>query len=295
MINAFKCLPGTAGALVVAATVLAPPLTTPLLAQGDLGRDGTSWHYSNGALVSGGSLRVFNLNGAMHFTVSPDAAVHVQAEKHVHSGSDPRTVHYGVVREGNNLVICALWSDDATCGTNGMRSTIPDGDGSSRDRRRNVEVEFFVQVPAGVRLDGNTINGEVSIDRVDSDVKANTVNGTVKVSRVTGQVRARTVNGDVSVDTRGGSVSAETVNGSIHVSMGTAASADMRFRTVSGDIDIRAPSPLNAELELSTVNGSIDTKYPLDFDRDHHRAHGVVGNGGRHLDASTVNGSITLH
>ena len=27
----------------------------------------------------------------------------MQAVKHVHSGGDPRTVHYAVVREGNNL------------------------------------------------------------------------------------------------------------------------------------------------------------------------------------------------
>ncbi len=266
---------------------------TPLLAQQDLGRDGTSWHW-DGALASGGSLRLYNINGALHFTASPDASVHVQAVKHVRSGGDPRSVHYAMVRDGNNLVICVLWSDDATCDATGMRSSNRDEEDSNRDRR-NVAAELSIQVPAGVHTNGNTINGEVSVDRVDSDVRATTVNGSVRVRQVTGQVRARSVNGDVNVDTRGGPVSAETVNGSVKVSMGSTGTADMRFRTVSGDIEISVPPPLNADVELSTVNGSIDSKYPLDYDRDRHRGSGVVGRGGRRLSASTVSGSITLH
>lgn len=284
MIQTSRYLLATAGALALTAA--------PLLAQQDLGRDGTSWHW-DGALPSGGSLRLYNLNGALHFTRSSDATVHVQADKHVHSGGDPRSVHYAVVRDGNNLVICAMWSDDAICDASGMHSTDHE-DGGNGDRRRNVTAELSVQVPAGVQTNGSTVNGEVSVERVDSDVRANTVNGTVRVTQVTGQVRARTVNGDVTVDTRGGPVSAETVNGSVKVSMGSTGTADMRFRTVRGDIDITAPAPLNADVELSTLNGSIDSKYPLDFDRDRHRGHGEIGNGSRRLTASTVNGSITL-
>jgi putative adhesin len=265
----------------------------PLLAQQDLGRDGTSWQW-DGALPSGGSIRLYNINGALHFTPSPNASVHVQAEKHVHSGGDPKTVHYAVVRDGNNLTICALWNDNARCDANGMHGN-ERSDGDNRDRRRNVTAEISVQVPAGVQTSGNTINGDVSVERVASDIRANTVNGTIRVSQVTGQVRARTVNGDVNVDTRGGPVSAETVNGSVTASMGATGTSDMRFRTVNGDIEITTPSSLNAEVELSTLNGSIDTKYALDFDRNRHHARGTLGNGNRQLSASTVSGSITLH
>ena len=276
--------------LLAAAAALTLPASS-LLAQQDLGRDGTSWHW-DGALPSGGTLRLYNINGALHFAPASDGSVHVQASKHVHSGGDPRSVHYAVVRDGNNLAICALWSDNATCDASGMRVN---DQGDNGDRRRNVTSEITVQVPAGVHTNGNTVNGEVTVDRVDSDIRAGTINGSVQVSRVSGPVRARTVNGDVTVDTRGGPVSAETVNGSVKVAMGSTGTADMRFRTVSGDIDITAPAPLNAEVDLNTLNGSVDSKYPLDFDRDRHRARGTVGNGSRRLSASTVNGSITLH
>lgn len=265
--------------------------TAPLLAQQDLGRDGTSWSWE-GALASGGSLKLYSLNGALHFTASPDASVHVQAEKHVHSGGDPRSVHYAVVHEGNSLIICAMWSDNSTCDAEGVHNNNSNNNG---DRRRNVTAEISVQVPNGVNTDANTVNGEVSVDGISSDVMARTINGSVRVSQVSGQVSARSVNGDVTVDTRGGTVSAETINGSVHASMGSGGSGDMRFRTVNGNIDIAAPAQLNADVRLSVANGSIDSKYPLNFDKRHTRGDGVVGNGGRRLIANSVNGSITLH
>lgn len=265
--------------------------TAPLAAQQDLGRDGASWSWE-GAIQSGGSLKLYSLNGALRFTASPDGNVHVRAEKHVHSGGDPRSVHYAVVRDGNNLTICAMWSDTSTCDADGVHNNNSNNNG---DRRRNVTAEISVQVPNGVSTDANTVNGELSVDGILSDVKARTINGSVRVSQVSGQVSARTVNGDVTVDTRGGTVSAETVNGSVHASMGSGGSGDMRFHTVNGNIDIAAPAQLNADVRLSVANGSIDSKYPLDFDRRHTRGDGVVGSGGRRLIANTVNGSITLH
>ncbi len=277
---------------VIAAACAFVAGSAPLHAQQDLGREGTSWHW-DGPVASGGSLKVYNINGALHFTASPDGSAHVQAEKHVHSGGDPRTVHYAVVRDGNDLTICALWNDNATCDANGMHNN--EGMDNNGDRRHNVTVEISVQVPAGVSAGANTINGDVSVERISSEVMARTVNGTVRVEQVTGQVSARTVNGDVTVDTRGGQVSAETVNGSVTASMGSGGTGDMRFRTVNGSIDITAPSSLNADVELRTSNGTVESKYPLHFDRRHTHADGTVGSGGRRLSASSVNGSVTLH
>jgi hypothetical protein len=291
MIRTSRHLPGSIAALVLGAAVLAAVLAAPLAAQQDLGRDGTSWRW-DAAVPSGGSLRLYNINGAMRFGASPDGSVHVQAEKRVGSGGDPRTVHYAVVRDGNDVTICALWNDNATCDSNGMHGGERIRDGNSR--RRNVTADFSVQIPNGVRLNGNTVNGDVTVERVTSDVRAATVNGTVRVSQTAGPVRARTVNGDVSVDTRGGPVSAETVNGSVHTSFASQGDGDMRFRTVNGDIDVTGPSSLNADVEISTINGSISSKYPLNFGRNRRSASGTVGSGGGLLTAKTVSGSVTL-
>lgn len=283
MIRTFRYAIGAACALFIGAA--------PLFAQQNLGRDGTSWKW-DGALPGGGSFRLYSVNGAMHFTPSSDGSVHLLAVKHVHSGGDPSTVHFAVVRGGNSLVICAMWNDDATCDADGMHS---EDRNSGGDRRRNVAVEFTVQVPTGVQLLGNTVNGDVAVERVAGDVRARTVNGAVRVTGVTGEVNARSVNGDVSVETRSGSVSGETVNGAVDVTMGSGGTGDMRFRSVNGDITINGPTPLNAAVSLNTVNGSIDSKYSLNFDRRRRHADGTVGSGGRRLSATTVNGSIILH
>ncbi|HEV2641682.1 MAG TPA: DUF4097 family beta strand repeat-containing protein [Candidatus Elarobacter sp.] len=276
------------GALV---TLALPLAATPAAAQQNLGRDGTSWRW-DGPMTSGAWFRLFSVNGPVHITPSSDGNVHVRAEKQARSGGDPTTVHYAVVRDGNDLTICAMWSDRAVCEPNGMHSNeIHMNDG---DRRQNVNVAFEIQVPNGVRTSGNTINGDMAVERVSSDVIARTVNGEVRVDQVGGQVSARTVNGDATVTTRGGPVNAETVNGSVHAKMGTQGTSDMRFRAVNGAIDITAPASLNANVELSTVNGDIDTKYALNFDRRRRHADGVVGSGGPMLRASTVNGSIAL-
>src|SRR5579872_7184670 len=99
-----------AGALCTLSLAVAAPLA----AQQNLGKNGTSWHW-DGSVGSGGWARIFNVNGVLHVIPSPDGNVHVQADKHVRSGGDASAVHYAVVRDGNNLTICALWSDDATC------------------------------------------------------------------------------------------------------------------------------------------------------------------------------------
>ena len=281
----------TLGTAALAVLVAAPLATAPLGAQQDLGRDGTSWRW-DGSVPGGQWFRLYNVNGPVHVTASSDNSVHVRAEKHVRSGGDPSAVHYAVVRGNNGTTICALWSDEATCDERGARNnSIHTG---SWDRRQNVEVAFEIQVPSGVRASMNTVNGELEIARINSEVIARTVNGAVQVTQVGASVMAHTVNGDISVDTRGGPVSAETVNGSITASMAAQGSADMHFKTVNGTIDIDAPQSLNASVELSTVNGSVESKFPLSFDRRRRHAEGTVGSGGPTLMASTVNGSVTL-
>lgn len=276
--------------LTLGTAALAVLAAAPLAAQQNLGRDGTSWRW-DGTVSSGQWFRLYNVNGPVHVTASGDNAVHVRAEKHVRAGGDASAVHYAVV-QGDGVTVCALWNDDATCDERGARNNnIHTG---SWDRRQNVEVAFEIQVPSGVRASMNTVNGELDVSRVNSEVTARTVNGAVQVTQVGASVVARTVNGDISVDTRGGPVSAETVNGSITASMAAQGSADMRFKTVNGTIDIDAPSALNASVELSTVNGSVESKFPLSFDRRRRHAEGTVGSGGPTLLASTVNGSVTL-
>ncbi len=278
-------------ALVATLGIAAAPLITPLAAQQDLGRNGTSWGW-DGPVSSGQWFRVYNVNGPVTVTASPDGNVHVRAEKRAKNGGDPSVVHYAVAKSGDGVTVCALWSNNATCDESGAHNNNLHMDGD--DRRQNVEVLFDVQVPNGVRSGLHSVNGGIRAMGLSGQVVASTVNGSVRAERIGSPASAKTVNGDVVVSANAGPLEAETVNGSVNASLGQQGTAAMSFRSVNGTINITTPPRFNADVNLSTVNGSIDSKYALNYDRRRRHAEGAVGSGGANVSAKTVNGSIRL-
>lgn len=262
----------------------------------DLGRSSETWTWE-GRVASGSWLRLSSVNGPVTVEPSSDNMIHVRAEKEVGRGS-VTDVAFQVIQSGGDVRICALWRRDV-CEEDGLRSNRrrdDDDDDDDRDRR-NVKVRFTVRVPSGVRLSAGTVNGEMRVRDLSSDVRASTVNGGVEVRNAGGEVRATTVNGGVNVTTRNGPVVASTVNGSVNVSMGSLSRAgDMRFHTVNGDVIVETPSSLDARVSMSTLHGSISSDYPLQLSGRFgpRRATGTIGKGGREIEMETVNGRIEL-
>lgn len=261
----------------------------------DLGRNAETWTW-DGRVESGKWFRLSSVNGPVTIEPSSDNMVHVRAEKDVGRGS-VSDVAFQVIQSGGDVRVCALWRRDV-CDEDGLHSRNRDYDDEDRDRdRRDVKVRFTVRVPAGVRLSAGTVNGEMRVRDLSSDVRASTVNGRVEVRNVGGEVRATTVNGGVDVTTRNGPVDATTVNGSVNVKMSALArDGDMRFHTVNGDVTVETPSSLDARVSLSTLHGSISSDYPVQLSGRFgpRRASGTIGKGGREIDMETVNGSIEL-
>jgi DUF4097 and DUF4098 domain-containing protein YvlB len=142
----------------------------------------------------------------------------------------------------------------------------------------DVQVEFAVRVPAGVRFIGRTVNGDVEADSLAADAEVHSVNGKVRVSTT-------------------GAAQAHTVNGSIRASMGASAwSRPLEFHTVNGSITVDLPAAASARVEASTVNGHISTDFPLTIRGGFSGRHitGTIGGGGPELSLETVNGSIEL-
>jgi DUF4097 and DUF4098 domain-containing protein YvlB len=220
--------------------------------------------------------------------------VHVRAEKQVNRG-DVTDVAFQVIESEGDVRICALWRRDI-CDDDGMhirRGT----DGNERTDRRDVKVKFTVKVPSGVRVDAGTVNGEMRIRDVSSDVHASTVNGLVEVRNVGGEVRAKTVNGRVEVTTRSGPVNANTVNGDIDVTMGSLArDGEMRFKTVNGSVTVETPPGLDANVSMETMHGSISSDWPVQLSGKFgpRHAEGTIGRGGRSIRLTTLNGSVEL-
>lgn len=256
--------------LALASAVLLPLVATaPLHAQS---RDADAFRFS-GALAAGRTVHIHNINGEITVTRGTGDGLEIRAEKRWRRG-DPEDVRIVQVAGANgDVIVCALWND-AECTEDGIRSRRR---GSWNDRN-DVAVEFTLRVPDGVHVDLNTVNGGVTAEGL------------------TGLVDASTVNGSITARSTGGPVHAKTVNGSIRATMGAMGRDDLRYETVNGAITLELPADANAELDLSTVNGGVSTDFPVAVQGSisRKRLRGTVGDGGRLLQASTVNGGITL-
>ncbi len=232
-----------------------------------------------GRVAAGQSIEIKGLNGSVRAEGSSGNQVEVVAGKRA-TRSNPAEVEIRVVEHAGGVTICAVYpSDDATR----QNDCQPGKAGRMNNPRGNdVEVNFTVRVPAGVRFIGRTVNGEVEAARIGSDVEASTVNGSIRVSAT-------------------GLVKASTVNGSINATMGSAAwTSDLEFNTVNGSITLSLPTSLSTDVRAETLNGDITSDFEMNAQastlkqRIGKRINGTIGGGGRSLALKTVNGDIRL-
>lgn len=259
----------TLGAVVSAAALAT--LAPSAAAQGTTS-NGNTFDWS-GAIPAGSWIRIHDLNGGIDVEQATGSDVSVHAEKKWRRG-DPSTVRFVVFKEGSDVAICALWHEGDTCDESGYHSH-----GDHDDDQNDVSVHFTVQLPKGVKIAANTVNGSLDIRGAGAEVDAHTVNGRIDASTSSGPVRA------------------ETVNGSIHVRMAALpGDGDLRYHTVNGSITAELPATLDADVDMETVNGSLSSDFPLTvqgrFSPRHMRA--TIGKGGRRLELRTVNGSVEL-
>ena len=259
-------------------------------AQQEYGRDSGTWRW-DGRVDAGHWMNVFNVNGTVDFAPSTDNMVHLLAEKRS-NGRERDDIHYEVVQAGGNVTICAIWNNNARCEDGG-----PSSNQQHYDRDNHSSVKITVQVPRTIRVGAHTVNGGVSVRDVGAEVRANSVNGGVTVRNSSGPVHATTVNGGVNVNTAVGPVTAETVNGNVDARMASLqGNDDMAFKTVNGSVSIYVPAGFDATFRFDTVHGGIDSDFPMTLSGrwGPRHASGTIGNGGRDVRASTVNGGIEL-
>ena len=227
-----------------------------------------------GRVASGQTIEIKGTNGDIRATASSSGEVEVTAARSARR-SNPADVRIEVVPHAGGVTICAVYPtvpgrEPNTCG--------PGGEGRSNTRDNDTVVHFDVRVPYGVGFVGRTVNGEINAESLQGDAEAYTVNGSVRLA-TTGLAVAR------------------TVNGSVNVSMGRADWPNgATFKTVNGGITLTLPSVVDAELRAEVLNGDIKSEFPITVtgEMSRRRLSGRIGGGGRDLNLSTVNGSITL-
>jgi hypothetical protein len=227
----------------------------------------------SGRIAAGKSIEIKGVNGAIFVNSTSGTEVKVVAKKDGRK-SDPAEVSIEVIEHAGGVTVCAVyptpWGDRPN-------ECAPGEGGRMNTKNNDVEVEFTVQVPAGVGFIGRTVNGDIRGSGLKADAEAVTVNGSIELS------------------TRG-TARATTVNGSIDAEMGALTSGALEFETVNGGITVTIPAGSGADVSASTVNGDITTDFPITvkgkFNKQ--RLTGTIGKGGADLRLTTLNGSIRL-
>ena len=255
--------------------ILAAGLLLGAAASAALSDDGNfQWQ---GKLEPGQLLQIRGVIGSIHAMGTSDANASVTVRK---SGktSDPAEVNIQVAPFEGGVVICAMYPDGNgkppnVCGT-------PGHDVYVSANNNDVQVEFTVGVPQGVKLGAYTINGDIEGSGLTADVTAATINGAITVS-TTGVLTATTLRGSIK-----GVMGASTWDGTLLLDAGT------------GDVSVQIPSDANAMVRASAFRGGVISDFPLTITNsrwgDSTTADGLIGRGGQTLRLSTFSGTITL-
>jgi DUF4097 and DUF4098 domain-containing protein YvlB len=226
-----------------------------------------------GKVAAGRTIEIKGVNGSIQATGSSGDEVEVVATRRGRR-SDPESVQIKTFEHDGGITICALYPSTDQARPN---ECLAGEKGRMNSKNNDVNVDFVVKVPAGVRLAARTVNGAVDASGLSADVDAETVNGSVKV-QTSGVARA------------------QTVNGSVQASMGrTDWSSDLEIKTVNGSIRVTLPASASTTVDAETVNGSIVSDFSVSEGTvTKRRLKGTIGGGGRAMSLETVNGSIHI-
>ena len=227
-----------------------------------------------GSVARGATIEIKGVNGGIDATAGNGPEVEVTAIKRAGRRGNPDDVEVKVVEHAGGVTICAVYP------SRGSRPNEcqPAEGGRMSNQDNDVQVDFEVRVPAGVRFVGRTVNGGIEATGLPGDAEAHTVNGGVRLEAA-------------------GVARGETVNGGIRASLGRADWAgELKLSTVNGGIRLELPEGTNATVRAGTVNGSISTDFPLTVQGriNRRQLNATIGSGGRELELETVNGSIDI-
>ncbi|MGI8497578.1 MAG: DUF4097 family beta strand repeat-containing protein [Gemmatimonadaceae bacterium] len=263
----------------------------------------------SGTMAPGSTLRIHDVTGSIDVIPAGGGTAEVHGERRSNWRGKSDDITFQVIKDGNDVVVCAFYTDNGRCDAHGIRS---EHDGW---RDHHASARLSVKLPNGVHLHAASGNGDVSVRDAGADVevasgngrvtvggakgevRASSGNGDITIDRVTGRVSARTGNGQVRVSTTSGPVSAASGNGSIDVRMdGIQGSDDMDFRTGNGRITVELPASFSGEIDARQGSGHFDSDFPLTLQGRMSGGHvrGTIGKGGRYLRMSSGSGNIAL-
>ncbi len=135
--------------------------------------------------------------------------------------------------------------------------------------------DLTVKVPAGCRLEAETVSADVTVEGLTGTLDVESVSGEITVTGEPGEVEAQSVSGDIDLTVKSATMRLASVSGSIKA---RGARGEVRVETVSGTATVEAAAVDRVELE--TVSGTV-------------RFAGDLSANGR-LDAESVSGTVEV-
>jgi hypothetical protein len=198
---------------------------------------------------------------------------------------------------------------------------------------KEANVSFEVQVPHGMRLEGesrgghmevrglrearlhtaggsiearevggalevHTGGGDLQVEACSGPIKLETGGGNIAVHQAQGAVDAHTGGGKIEIRQAESSVKAATGAGDVQVEVTQARGApQVELRTGAGNIDLRLPQGASARVVASTNLGGveIDPAAGVRYNRGHGHLESVLGDGQGSVRLRTGKGDIHLH
>ena len=124
-----------------------------------------------GKVAAGQAIEIKGVNGGITAVGVSGGEVEVTAVKKGRR-SDPAGVKVEVVEHEGGVTICAVYPSEGPA-----NECAPGKGGRMQVRDNDVNVEFHVKVPAGVRFVGRSVNGGIEASGIQADAEAETVNG----------------------------------------------------------------------------------------------------------------------
>jgi DUF4097 and DUF4098 domain-containing protein YvlB len=218
--------------------------------------------------VSGsGRLELINVNGKISAEPTDGAAIELVAARTAKAGSD---------ESAKALLQTIEMREEVSATSVRVEVRPPKTFGLS-----GSEVEWTVKVPRGVSVDLQGVNGKITVDRLQGDIRLKTVNG-----GLVGRALAPSA------------LSASVVNGGIDLELASVpASGDVEVETVNGGTQISLPADAKATIEAEAVNGGVAVSgLSLQTTGEQTRRHleGTLNGGGVRIHAQTVNGGVRI-
>jgi hypothetical protein len=231
------------------------------------GKASDEWKRSY-TLPPGGRLEIINVNGVIEVYPASGPQVEVLARREVRTRTD---------EEAQALLARAEMIEDV--GQDHVKIEMKPGDrNASFGPHGRVQIQYRVNVPAGLMTSFRTENGAVRLENVDGEIAAASTNGPIVGRGLSGSIEASTVNGRIEIGL-------------------AALTGDSRIVTVNGPATLILSPEIDAELEATAVNGGVTTQDGLPLtasDRSNRRVTGRLNGGGPKITVQTTNGGVRV-